>query len=806
MVHVENPTNTEVDAYSYIKTELEKLDWIVKNPARFPDGEVYKQNEVLANIELKKLLGRDMPEAVVKITENKFWVIESKRDIHNLDDALEEAKNQYAAKINISDSIDCIIVSGVAGNDSDGYEVSNLFLKDGNWEKILINGEEKTSLLSKNQVKYIIDNNTNIFEDIPEISEKKYLTAAEEINKILHLASINKSKRARFISGIILSYAASTKPNLDKNTVPLVKEINDNIEEVLTEKGKSDFFDFVKLELPPNTDNHIKYKQAIIQTYRELNRLDIKSAMNSGDDVLGKFYEVFLKYGNGAKEIGIVLTPRHITKFAVDVLDIKHDDYVFDPTCGTGGFLVSAFDYVKSNSTEDQINIFKEHNLFGIEQEDDVVALALVNMIFRGDGRHNIKEGNCLSKNIVKTIDNGITTGKYVGSTINDSDEPIITKVLMNPPFALKSSDEKEFLFVEHALKQMQRNGILFTVLPYSCLTKQGRYKKWRENLLQNNTLLSVITFPHDLFYPVGVNTVGIFIKKGVPHQEDNNVFWIRALNDGFLKNKGKRLFNDGALNDFPPIENLLKSFILNTNLPVETIHKKQIACPINQDDPTSEYVPEVYLKEDVPSEIEIEKDLDDTLRNLISTMIGQDRTDDFLDKVVTENLFDNISEKSPESFESMSIVNFFTTPIETGDYHASNILNNDNIPLISCSTLNGGVEGYFEMEKLHNNVITIASDGQPLTSFYHYYDVGVKDNVLICYSNKTYRFTTILYLVSQLNRLKWRFSYGRKAYKNKVDKIYIHIPISNNTIDEDYIEYLVKKQPSWRILKKLFT
>ena len=81
MVHSKNPKNTEVDAYSFIKEELGKLDWVVKNPARFSDGEVYKQNEVLANIELKKCLYRDMPEAVVKLTENKFWVIETTRDI-----------------------------------------------------------------------------------------------------------------------------------------------------------------------------------------------------------------------------------------------------------------------------------------------------------------------------------------------------------------------------------------------------------------------------------------------------------------------------------------------------------------------------------------------------------------------------------------------------------------------------------------------------------------------------------------------------------------------------------------------------
>jgi type I restriction enzyme M protein len=81
--------------------------------------------------------------------------------------------------------------------------------------------------------------------------------------------------------------------------------------------------------------------------------------MNSSTDVLGQFYEVFLKYGNGAKEIGIVLTPRHITKFAVEAVGISPSDIVLDPACGTGGFLVAAFDYVRQNATKPQLEKFK---------------------------------------------------------------------------------------------------------------------------------------------------------------------------------------------------------------------------------------------------------------------------------------------------------------------------------------------------------------------------------------------------------------------------------------------------------------
>lgn len=93
-----------------------------------------------------------------------------------------------------------------------------------------------------------------------------------------------------------------------------------------------------------------------------LRKINVQAALDSSNDVLGKFYEVFLKYGNGAKDIGIVLTPRHITTFTSEILEINSDDLVYDPACGTGGFLVAAYDRVKTNYP-DEITEFKKHKI-----------------------------------------------------------------------------------------------------------------------------------------------------------------------------------------------------------------------------------------------------------------------------------------------------------------------------------------------------------------------------------------------------------------------------------------------------------
>jgi len=618
MTHSKTPKNSEVDAYSYIRNELEKLGWIVKNPARVPEGEVYKQNEGLYNLDIKAMLDRDMPEAIIKLNECDLWVIESKRDKKQIDKALDEAKNQYAQKINKSKNIKCIIITGLAGNDTDGYTIINQYLHNGKWETILFNGKPKDTLLSKEQVNYLLSNKTPNWQEFPDFPEEKYLSSAETINEILHNAGVNKNKRARFIAGLVLSLSLNQDIDLRiENTTTLVKNINNLIEQKLSEVNKENFFEFIKLEVPPSKENHIKYRRAIIDTLKELQTLDIKNAMASGNDVLGKFYEKFLKYGNGAKEIGIVLTPRHITKFASEVLDIKYSDYILDPTCGTGGFLVSAFDYVKKNSNDKQIDKFKNYNLFGIEQDDEVVALALVNMIFRGDGRNNMSEGNCFQKNILKTNKGQYETGKYEKREGNENKNPLITRVLMNPPFALKKGDERESHFIDYALSQMQDGGVLFAIVPISVMVESAG-KNWRKELLKHNSLLSVVTFPEDLFNPsASVGTIGVFLKKGITHDFDKQkVYFARITHDGYKMKKGKRIRNANVPDMTLDFREELKAFMINPNLKFKDIPEIKKICLLDKNNKTFELIPENYIDSRIPTLNEIEEGVGDLIKS----------------------------------------------------------------------------------------------------------------------------------------------------------------------------------------------
>lgn len=404
----------------------------------------------------------------------------------------------------------------------------------------------------------------------------------------------------------------------------LIEDINTRVRSVLAQQKKREFDQHICIKLPASTDNHFKFRKALVDTIQELDLLNIRSAMNSGADWLGAFYEVFLKYANWAQDLGIVLTPRHVARWAANVMDVRPNDLIFDPTCGTGGFLVAGFDEVKRKATAAQLVAFKKNAVFGVEQDASIAALAVVNMIFRGDGKNNIIEGNCFAKFLKATTNDGTPTAKYVAE---QSESPPITKVMMNPPFALKKGSDKEYKFIDQALAQMQHGGLLFCVLPYSSMVRSGEYRTWRrDKLLPSHTLLSVVTFPGDLFYPVGVHSLGLFIQKGTPHPKTQNVLWIRAVNDGLLKSKGKRLPNAKAPNDLNTVRDLLRAFLSNPKHPVASINRFQKACPIEFDDPFAELVPENYLGDSPPSDDEIRAGMEQVLRDTAAFLIGERR------------------------------------------------------------------------------------------------------------------------------------------------------------------------------------
>lgn len=112
--------DTEVDAYIFIKDSLRTLGWDVHNPSRVTSGQVWTQNECLAEPEIHRLLGAGRPENIVKISDRVLWVIEAKRTHGELEDALRDAENRVKL-LNQSRQFQVRLISGVAGNSLDSF-------------------------------------------------------------------------------------------------------------------------------------------------------------------------------------------------------------------------------------------------------------------------------------------------------------------------------------------------------------------------------------------------------------------------------------------------------------------------------------------------------------------------------------------------------------------------------------------------------------------------------------------------------------------------------------------------------------
>jgi type I restriction enzyme M protein len=694
-------------------------------------------------------------------------------------------------------------ITGVAGNDHTQYDVRTFMLVKGKYEPVTITGVEATGFLDPPTIQKLLDSGKPNVADFL-VNESAFLKTAEFINRTLHIGGINKNDRAQVMAALLLALLGDSDPDVEADLPLLIGDINNRTRLLLQKHGKKEFYPFVKIEPPSSDENHVKYKTAIVRTIQALKNLSIKSAMNSGTDVLGKFYEVFLRYGNGAKEIGIVLTPRHVTRFAVETVGVSPNDVVFDPACGTGGFLVAAFDHVRNIAKPAQIEKFKKNNLWGIEQESKVAALAIVNMIFRGDGKNHIVEANCFTKFLNRNDDNEV---EYVTKPAQKGNEPI-TKVFMNPPFALKKGNEKEWSFAEAAMKSVEDGGTMFVIVPMSVASEGGKDGAWRQTLLAEHTLLSVISFPEELFYPVANQTVGIIIKKGIAHPKGQSVLWARIVNDGFRKSKGKRLpIKGGGPTDLDVLKPILRAFLLDPTQPVVNVPELIRACPVDLSDPIMEIVPEAYLDSHVPTAPELLARLDAQVRENVSALVDIDLRYQSSER---PSIIESSQGTKPAASAPLpKLPKMKPVPLEdlfelyAGDYHSLADEDPGQVPVVSCADTGNGLAGAYNVpdEVVYGDAITIAFNGWPLTTKLHPYAFAAKDDVAVAIPKAAMTPEVLIFIQAQLNAERWRFSYYRKCFKAKLGRTTVELPFKNGDVDYEYMAAAVCAQPYWWFL-----
>ena len=532
--------SSETHAYGWIKRELKRKGFDTKNPARDPRGEVYTQHECNQNGDIKEALDGGIPENIVQLDARTFWVLEAKSKPKDLDKAYQEAIDYAETANRRSQSLKIILASGVAGSDEDGYRAKTALFLNGEWQVVKIRGKQAIRLLKREEIGYILSHNTQEITK-RELTNREVVELSNVINKRLHKAKVTKEKRAATVAVLVLALSESPSLKLASDPDIFINDINTRAEKVFTKSNKTVLWNQIKL-VPPSEDNHA-FAIALDDVIKHLHRAEIIT--NSADtDILGSFFEQFLRYGNTVKDIGIVLTPRHICWFVAEILNIASTDVVYDPAVGSGGFLIAAYNRVLEYGTTSDAMRFAKKHIFGADDNGPVASLAFVNMYFRGDGKHNLRNASCFTGRLSapSIISENVTFKE--GKDFGKKEYRIATKVMMNPPFALPADEEKEWKFVNHALDQLQDNGLLFTVLP-SSIMYSSEFSYWRGQLMTEHQVLSVVLFPNDLFYPTAVETVGVFIRKGTP-QNGKEVLWIRMDDDGFVKWKGFRVEKSG--------------------------------------------------------------------------------------------------------------------------------------------------------------------------------------------------------------------------------------------------------------------
>ncbi|NRA73698.1 MAG: N-6 DNA methylase [Rickettsiales bacterium] len=248
-------------------------------------------------------------------------------------------------------------------------------------------------------------------------------------------------------------------------------------------------------------------------------------------DILGRFYTEFTRSAGRDNKTGLVLTPVHITDLFCELADLRSDDVVYDPCCGTGGFLVSAMKYMLDKSANDikTRNKIKQDRLIGVEVRADMFTHACSNMMIRGDGRTNIFNGDCFDESIINRV---------------KSYKP--NKGFLNPPYNVGSDGQLEF--VENTLECLVKGGKCVAICQMSAAIRQDRKTiEVRERLLKNHSLEAVFSMPDRLFYPTGVITSILVFTAHIPHETHKKVFFGYFKDDGYVVKIRKGRLDDGS-------------------------------------------------------------------------------------------------------------------------------------------------------------------------------------------------------------------------------------------------------------------
>lgn len=256
---------------------------------------------------------------------------------------------------------------------------------------------------------------------------------------------------------------------------------------------------------------------------------------------LSQVYEgLLLKMGEKGSDAGQFFTPREVIRAMVRTIDPKLGETIYDPCCGTGGFLAQAAEYMKGQMTKpgaagkkvsaDAVQRFKHETFWGREKENLIYPIGLANLILHGIDRPNIWHGNAL-------------TGDEVYGGLFQGAPTQFDVILTNPPFGGKESvsaqtnfdyrtSATQVLFMQHFIRSLRHGGRCGVVIDEGVLfrTNEEAFVKTKRKLTDECDLWCVLSLPGGVFSAAGagVKTNLLFFTKDKPTEK----IWYYDLSD----------------------------------------------------------------------------------------------------------------------------------------------------------------------------------------------------------------------------------------------------------------------------------
>lgn len=293
----------------------------------------------------------------------------------------------------------------------------------------------------------------------------------------------------------------------------------------------------------------IKAKNGIskpVNLKKIISMIDGEDWLSMDGDVKGAIYEGILEKNGQDKKSGAgqYFTPRALINAMVDVVKPSIGETICDPACGTGGFLLSAYEYMKKQSAnKDKLDFLQNKALCGVDNTALVVTLASMNLYLHGIG---------INRSPIKCDD-----------SLEKEPEELVDIVLANPPFGIRpqgasnisamrsdlyaTTSNNQLNFLQHIMLMLKNGGRAAVVLPDNVLFEAGAGETIRKKLLNDFNLHTILRLPTGIFYANGVKANVLFFTKGTKTKD----LWIYDYRTGIKHTLATNPLKRNDLDDF---------------------------------------------------------------------------------------------------------------------------------------------------------------------------------------------------------------------------------------------------------------